>query len=257
MNKAINTRSRNPLIPVLLFSTFACLNARSQDTRPDKTKKNTPSYNTSPLYKSSILLSDSAIEEKLVVLALGGPLYDVSDHQIKIAEYKVKSAKKSWFNLLAISANYNDQTFAKNTPQTQGAYVYPKYFFGLTIPIGTIVTKGTEIKSAREEVAISKDNQKALERTIRADVLAKYKQYKLAKALVVLESQVADDLHTEFLQAEKKFNDGSITIEDYSIALRNNNAELSKLLNLQLQEDMAKLDIEKSIGVRLETVIKQ
>jgi outer membrane protein TolC len=198
-------------------------------------------------------LADSIIEERLVQLALAQPSYDASAHQVKISNYRVKSAKKSWFNLLTISANYNDQTFATQTTQTP--YVYPKYFFGLTIPIGTIVGKGSEIKAAKEEVKISQDSRDELARTIRADVLSGYAEYKTDRALVVLESQVVDDIHAAFLQAEKRFNDGSVTIEVYSDASRNYSSEMTKLLNLQLQQDLVKLQIEKMIGVKLETVI--
>ncbi len=92
-------------------------------------------------------------------------------------------------------------------------------------------------------------------RTIRADILSKYTEYKTYRSLVVLESQVTDDIHAAFLQAEKRFNDGSVTIEVYSDASRNYTAEMTKLLNLQLQQDLVKLEIEKIIGVKLETVL--
>jgi outer membrane protein TolC len=197
--------------------------------------------------------SDSVIEERLVALALNAPQFDASGHQIMIANYKVRAAKQSWFNLLTLSANVNDQTFAV---QPQGAqYVYPKYFFGLVIPVGTIVSKGSEIKAAREEVKVAEDNRATLERTARAEILTKYKEFKNFRAQVVLQSQVVDDIHAAFLQAEKKFKDGSIAIEVYSDASRSYSAEMTKLLNLQLQQDLSQIDIERIIGVRLETVI--
>ena len=73
-----------------------------------------------------------AIEKKLVALALKSPTYSISNHNNKIYEYELKKVKNSWLNLLTISINYNDQTFAKSS--TQATYVYPKYYFGVTIP---------------------------------------------------------------------------------------------------------------------------
>jgi outer membrane protein TolC len=261
MNRENKLQARRLFCPLVLLLTLVCSNAHGQVPKPDN-RRNEPRNNNgaktgAPETKAvpaTPPIDDSVIEERLVGLALKGPMYDASFHEVKIANYKVKSTKKSWFNLLTVSLNYNDQTFVTPVPG-QAQYVYPKYYFGLTIPIGTIVSKGSEIKGAKEEVKIAQDHRDDLSRTIRADVLSKYKQYKTYQALVVLESQVVDDIHAAFLQAEKRFNDGSVTIEVYSDASRSYTAEMTKMLNLQLQEDLVKLDIEKIIGVKLETVI--
>jgi outer membrane protein TolC len=253
MNKMIYTplTGRGLLALACLVMIGAC--ASAQNTRPDNKRQD---VHPTPLYVAKTPPSDSAIEERLVQLALTKPEYDASGHMIRIAEYKVKAAKKSWFNLLSVSVNYNDQTFAKPAVQNgQTQYIYPKYFFGLTIPIGTIISKGSEIKAAKEEIKIAQDNQDELARTIRVDVLTKYKQYKTFSTLVVLQNQVVDDIHAAFLQTEKRFNEGTATIEAYSVASRTYNEELTKQLNLQLQQDIARLEVEKMIGVRLATVI--
>jgi outer membrane protein TolC len=196
---------------------------------------------------------DSLIQERLVQLALTGPVYSVSTHQIRFAEYNLTRAKRTWLNLLSISADYNDQTFAK--PQAFG-YVYPKYFFGLTIPIGLFFTMGPDIKKERENVAIAHDNQEVLAREIRADVLSKYAQYKSYGTLVTLQTNVVDDEEALRKQVEKKFQDGSISIEEYNLANKTYGDDLTKKLNIQLQQELVKIEIEKIIGVNLETLLK-
>ena len=201
---------------------------------------------------------EAAIEAKLVELALQGPKYQSSDHTIKIAESNLSKAKRSWLNLLAISANYNDQTFAKQQTTTNGTtpYVYPKYFFGLTIPLGVIFNLGPDIRGAREGVEITKKSQEELAREIKHDVLAKYRQYKNFGELIGLQNTIVIDQQAAFTQTEKKFKDGIISIEQYNQANRSYNDELAKKLNLQLSQDLVKLDIELIIGVSLESVIK-
>jgi outer membrane protein TolC len=201
--------------------------------------------------KNLMVDTSSVIEERLVKLALDGPLFRGSEHQNKINEYQLQRAKNSWLNLLTVSTNYNDQSFAKN-PTT--SYVYPKYFFGLNIPLGTIFSK-TEVKSARESVELSKDNQEQLARNIRADVISKYKQYKAYNDLIAIQSQVVDDQQAAFQQVEKKFLDRTIDIEKYNVASRDYNTERAKKLNLQLEQDLIKVEIERMIGTKLETVI--
>ena len=228
------------LIAFFIFSNSQ--NAYSQQIAEDSTKK--------------LLFSDSStlIEEKLVELALKGPFYKGAEHQNKINEYQLKGAKNSWLNLLTISTNYNDQTFA-NVNQT-AAYIYPKYFFGVTIPLGTLFSR-TEIKAAREGIEISKNNQEQLARNIRADVISKYRQYKNYFALISLQSQAVDDEETAFFQIKEKFRNGAINIDIHNIAQKKYNDELKVKLNLQLQQDLLKIDIERLIGMSLENVLKQ
>lgn len=205
-------------------------------------------------FPSSSLNPDSLIQERLVQLALTGPVYSVSSHQVKYAEYNLIRAKRTWLNLLSVSADYNDQTFAKQNPAV--GYVYPKYFFGLTIPIGLFFTMGPDIKKERENVAIAHDNQDQLARSIRSEVLSKYAQYKTYGSLLTVQTNVVDDEEALRRQVEKKFQDGSITIDQYNLANKIYGEDLTKKLNLQLQLELLKLDIEKMIGVNLESVLK-
>jgi outer membrane protein TolC len=203
-----------------------------------------------------ILDTNAVIEKRLVQLALTQPSYDEAQDQITIADRQLKKAKSSWLNLLSLSTNYNDQTFAPKSTATTGAqYVYPKYFFGINIPLGLIFLSGTEIKIAKANVKINEDRQEELARTIKADVLAKYYQYKAYTQLLELQTQAIDDEQAVFLQTEQKFKDGSVTIDLYNAASKNYNNELVKKIDLQLQQSITKLDIEKMIGIRLEDAL--
>lgn len=213
-----------------------------------------PFVNTAGQNLQSSKDSTSIIEEKLVALALEGPAYKGADHQNKINEYQLKSAKNSWLNLLTVSTNYNDQSFkGENIGNT--SYVYPKYFFGVTIPLGTLFSR-TGVKSAKEQVEISKDNQEQLARNIRADIISKYRQYKNYSILIALQSQAVDDEETAFLQAKEKFRNGDIAIEAHNAAQKLYNDELVKKIGLQLQQDLLKIEIERIIGTTLENALK-
>lgn len=198
--------------------------------------------------------SDQLLQEKLVKLALQQPFYDQTEHQKDISLDEWTKAKQSWLNLLSISANYNDQTFAKQI--TNSPYVYPKYFFGLTIPIGLFFSRSSDIKIAKDNFAINEDKQKDLALTIRQDVLTRYAQYKAYLDLMTLQNQVIDDQQAVFMQAEQKFKDGSIQIEAYNGAAQNYNNELVKKINTQLEVTTAKLSLEKMIGMHLEDAMK-
>jgi outer membrane protein TolC len=204
--------------------------------------------------KSTNLVTDTSIEERLVQLALQGPEMQKTDHLAKINEYQLKSAQNTWMNLLTFSLNYNEQTLAKTTTQT--AYVYPRYFFGLNIPLGTILSR-TGVKSARENIEIGKENAEITKRNIREQVLTAYKQYIAYSQLITMQSELMNDVKTQLAQSEEKFRNGTISLDAYNAAQKNNNAEMAALINLKLQQDLKKLELEKMIGVRLETVLKK
>ncbi|MHA4808133.1 TolC family protein [Flavitalea flava] len=200
---------------------------------------------------------DTAIENRLVELALAGPDVRASNHQNKISELDLKKAKGTWLNLLTISGNYNDQTFAKQAAPINGqtAVVYPKFFFGITIPLGIIFSQSTLVKQARESVAYGKEQQEIQFRKIRADILSKYKQYKNATAVLEMQSEMINDVLANSAQAESAFKKGSISVDVYISAQKVRNDEMAKNMNLKLQQDLIKLELERIIGVPLEEVL--
>ena len=112
-------------------------------------------------------------------------------------------------------------------------------------------------KSARESIAIGKNNQEIYKRNIREEVLTKYKEYKAYGQLIAIQSELVNDVQAELAQTEEKFRKGTVTIETYNAAQKGNNSELATLINLKLQQDIKKLEIEKMIGVKLETVLNR
>jgi outer membrane protein TolC len=194
-------------------------------------------------------LPDSVVEKRLVILALSGPTFDASTHNNRINQLALRSAKSSWLNLLTISTSYYAQS--GNRTVGQATYVLPQYYFTISIPLGIIFSQGNQIKTARESIALGKDRQEDLARTLRADVLGKYKQYKLNKTLIQMQSEMVDDIQASATQTEENFKKGTATVDAYISAQKARNDELIKSLNLHLQQDLLVLDIEKMIGVPL------
>lgn len=199
--------------------------------------------------------SDSIIEIRLVNLALQGPQYEALGHRVTISQAQESMARRAWFNLLTFSLNYNDQTFAKNT-NLPGTYVYPKYYFGIIIPVGMFFSMGPQIHAASENVKVARNNQEDLARTLRTDVLSKWKTYKNYEALILLQNTIVVDEQAALNQIEKKFRDGTVSIDQYNLANKAFSDEKSKLLNLQLSQDLERLEIEKIIGTSLDSVTK-
>jgi outer membrane protein TolC len=123
------------------------------------------------------------------------------------------------------------------------------------VPLGTFFSR-SDVKAANEAVQISKLNHEQLERTIKAQVIGKYREYKSYGEQIALQSELVNNVQAALLQSEDKFRKAKITIEEYNTAQKIKNEEATKLINLQLQQDLVKLDIEKMIGTSLESVIR-
>lgn len=219
------------------------------DTVPQKNSA------TSALFQKTV--NDTVIENRLVQLALAQPLYQQAESQNKILDYQLRKQRNTWLNLLSLSTTYNDQSFTKTTRNTTTtAYVYPKYFLGVTIPLGLIVSNGTDVKITRQSQVIAKEQQQELAKTIRAEVLKNYKQYKANEKLLAIQNQVLDDEQANFLQVEQKFKIGTATLDVYNDASKKYNDQSVTVINLQLQQDLIKVELERLIGIRLEDALK-
>lgn len=206
---------------------------------------------------SAVLVEDTAtvIEERLVALALQTPEFKNIEHQNKIDEYTLKAAQNQWMNLLSFSAQFNEQTLSKNTAPN-AAYVYPRYNVGVTVPLGTLFSK-TAIKSAKESVAIGKNNIDILRKQMRQEVISRYKEYVALTKLIAIQGELLNDVQVQLVQVEEKFRAGTLPIETYNAAQSGYNAQTATLINLRLQRDLKELELEKMIGVPLETVLKK
>lgn len=249
------------LVTALLFF----INVSAQNTSADTTPANIIHRDTMLLkqnnnqqflpqnYSRNERTTDSLIENKLVELALKQPKFAEAESQRKIIDYQLEKQRKAWLNLLSLSLNYNDQTFAGKT-NTQTAYVYPKYFFGVTVPLGLIFSGGTDVKATKESALIVKDQELELQKSVKAEVLGDYKQYKAYSKLLAIQNQINDDAQANFLQTQQKFADGTATLDAYNDASKKYNDEVVNTINLQLKQDLIKLEIEKIIGRRLEDI---
>jgi outer membrane protein TolC len=251
-----NTNLMNRIVFSITLFLLVSPSLFAQQPATGKPATTAPAAKVIPAPSPSPPPSDTAVENRLVALALGGPEYDASEHQNKINELQLKKTKATWLNLLSIALQLNDQSFKSQQTQVgQVAYVYPKWFFGLTIPLGMIFSQGGDIKAAKQSLMYSRDQQMILAGQIKASVLSKYKQYKLYDDLVGMEGELLNDVLAISTQAEESFKNGSVTVEAYIGAQRTKNEELVKLKNLQLQRDLVRIELERLIGVPLDDVL--
>jgi outer membrane protein TolC len=226
------------LFAAVIFFQLPQVNAQTNTVKADTTKSTEP----------------MSVEDTLVMLALNSPTYKSSANQNKINEYQLKAAKNNWLNLLSLSGNFNNRNNVAVQPAPGGIGLAPAYFFGVNLPIGVLFSR-TSVKAAREQIQISNNTQEQLSRNIEADILTKYRRYQNYEQVLILQRQTLDDEETAFLQAKEKFRTGQIPIEQYNTAQKTYTGEFTKKLDLEMQMDLLRIEIERIIGTTLEPIL--
>jgi outer membrane protein TolC len=197
-------------------------------------------------------IADSLIQKKLVELATAGPSSEIIEHQNQILHYQLKGAKNAWLNLFTLSFNYNELSMKGGST----SYVYPRYFVGFNVPLGTILSR-TQVKASKEQIKVKGNEMEILRRNVTTGIQKMYLQYKHFISLVVLQRNVSDDEETSYLKAKTNFKNGLMNIEIYTQAQKRYTEELIKAKQLELDRDMLKLEIEGMIGMTLEDAIRE
>ena len=102
-------------------------------------------------------------------------------------------------------------------------------------------------------IAQSERNDKF--RTIKADILTRYEDYLLSEEKLQFQYKITKDAFEAYSKAEIDFKNNLIKIEDLNSFNTKYVDEQIKRLELQRNFNVARIDIEKLIGVRLEDVI--
>ena len=119
-----------------------------------------------------------------------------------------------------------------------------------------IFSNNNDVKITRQSAQIVKDQDLELRLTVKANVISDYTQYKAYRKLLAIQGKVNDDEQATLLQVQQKFSDGTATLEAYNDASRKYNDEVVKTINLQLQQDLIRVEIEKLIGRSMDDIFK-
>ncbi|WP_343675371.1 TolC family protein [Chitinophaga sp.] len=204
-------------------------------------------------------VSTEDIQERLVQLAYENPDLKVRVYEKQRAEYELNKAKGNWLNYVTASANFNDVTLGryKNSNDYRAQVYYPLWNVGVNVPLGSLISKGADVKVAKANVNIASAQEESAKRQIKAMVLSKYHDYLMNKQLLAMQTEITEDDFAAFTQAESKLAAGSISYDAYTSASQLYNNDRTKKLNLERDLANVKLEIEELIGVKLETVIAQ
>ncbi len=110
------------------------------------------------------------------------------------------------------------------------------------------------MKIAQENYYITAAAKNQKFREIKADVLTKYENYLLARQLVELQGKITQSEYATLKRAESDFSENLIKLDEVERVQKSYIIEQAKSLTLQKDLNLAKIEIEKVIGVPIEDV---
>ena len=169
------------------------------------------------------------------------------NHKTTVSELNVQKAKLSWFDVVSLSLIYspNNSTSLVNP-------IFSGYQAGINVNVGSVITKPTQIKQAKEELAVTKTEKE--EFLLQLESLVKQRYFTYIQKVVVLQSlasnvldveSVVKDARYRFEKAEIKFSEYNETLVALSEAKQNKIAAEGEMT-------VAKAALEERVGTPLE-----
>ena len=207
-------------------------------------------YNTIILPKTA---SDIEFHEKLVQLAWqNDPRTRVFQSEISKADNETKLAKFSFLDDVRITGNLNEFNIAPD--QTTQQLFFPRYNISASISLGSIFTDPLRTKLKQQDRLIIDQNINKQKLAVRAEVLKKYQIYLSNREIADIRAQMLEDAFSDFQLKEQNFAVGESTLVEYNAALDKYNVAKITKIQADKEVEIAKLDVEQMIGLKLEDV---
>ncbi|QJB31045.1 TolC family protein [Chitinophaga oryzae] len=198
-------------------------------------------------------------KEKLVELALQNP--DISQYAIKkeINKYEKNMAGSAWLSHFTAAGNLNEFTIKGNSNNNVNANYYPRYNFGVMLPLGNLIKIPNDVKRVKAEGRLLDKQREAESIALKGKVLEAYEEYAANKKLFELHMPLMEDALQNFNQTEEKFRAGdpAVPLEIYKSTYSAYNGEMVKHIQLEKVLRQSKLILEALVGTTLENVMAQ
>lgn len=208
---------------------------------------------------NKIILPDNAgnieFEEKLVQLAWKNhPANKLLYNNLAAAQYDTKASSAEWLNTIRVSGNLNEFTLPGASDVNGRSQFYPRYNFGLAVPLGIFKSTPNIVKRNKELEQVAQHNINSQKLAVRADVLKLYNDFLMNKEIFSLRSQELEQATSSFVLLEQRFKSGEEQYEKYNQGLTQLNRIKIDRVQAQAIYFNSKLSLEELIGIKLEDV---
>jgi len=200
-------------------------------------------------------ITNIEFEEKLVQLAWKNhPSNQVLYTNLQIAKHDTKIASAEWLNTIRITGNLNEFTIDQSDPNDIRAQFFPRYNFGIQIPVGIFTATSNQVKKGKQLEQVAQSNIDVQKLAMRAEVLKLYNQYLMYREIFNLKSQELEEASSNFVLLEQRFKAGQEQYDKYTAGQSVLNKVKIERIQAQTNYLNSKLELESYIGLNLEEV---
>jgi len=196
-----------------------------------------------------------SFEERLVQLAWANhPTNKISTINVEMFKKEKSLAAWSWLDNFTATFNANQFTLDPSSDVLNRSAFYPKYNFSLRFSIGTLALTPIQTKVANDQILIANQHVNELKLLVRRDVLSNIEILRERYKVLRLRDRFKEDFLILYKDAEKKFSNGEIKIDQYQLASQAYYTRVESVITAQSEFNQTKLVIEAIIGVKLNEV---
>ena len=180
------------------------------------------------------------------------PKMKMYDSRLDIANYGIKKAKLSYFDLLSFS--YLFSPGKTQTANVVNPAALTGYQFGLFLNIGSILQKPAMIKQARSELKVVEYDKESYNLNLAADVKQRY--YTYIQHIMILRLKTESLLDTESLlkEVKYKYEKGESNLQNYTNALIAVASQQQNIISAETDVLISKSNLEELLGQTLEDI---
>lgn len=194
---------------------------------------------------------DYAYLEKLIAVTRANyPKIKMYDDRVTVAEYAIKKAKLSYFDIFNFSYLYSPN----NNTATISPTLLSGYQLGFFVNIGAILQKPSLIKQAKGELSVMQHDKEAFDLNMVAEVKKRYFTLIQKRAVFKVRSNAVLDVESMVANVKKRFEMGQETLEKYNQILVMQTDHYQNLLNAESEILIAKSSLEELLGQKLEDI---
>ncbi|MCF2444143.1 TolC family protein [Dyadobacter sp. CY345] len=217
---------------ILFFSFFIVQNAQAQESLARD-------------------ISYDYLEKLLAVCKKNYPKIKMFEDRVSVAEYGVKRAKLSYFDIFSAGYLYSPN----NSNATSGtASFLGGYQLGFFANVGSLLQKPSIIKQAKGEFAAAKHDKEAFDLSMEAEVKKRYFTYVQKVAVLKIRSGAILDVENMLTIIKHRFEKGEETLDNYNKALILQSDHVQNIINAEADVLNAKSNLEELLGQKLEEI---
>lgn len=209
----------------------------------------------------SFLLRDT-VSDKLGDFAVNNYQIMMSKSKVREMDFEVRKTKAAWLNNISVTGNLNEANL-KSSGSGGGAgaanqnIFFPRYNFGVTLPLGTFFTKANETKIAKAKHEQEVYNLKGQLELLKKAIKIEYQNYLSQKYFVALHESVTQDEKVLLSVIETRFSKNEVGLDVYTQASKRYNDALIKKIDLLKSLNTSKLELESLLGMKLEDALQR